>query len=174
MKKELSDFRDIHTHNLNAGDDAIINLPWGAEVPDSGYYSVGIHPWDTADATEADIERLRRLAAHPRVVAVGEAGMDALRGGPLADQEALLRRHIAVSEAVGKPLILHAVRTLSDILRLRRELRPTQRWVIHGFRGKPATALQLIAAGIDISIGARHNPDVPAVVPAAHLHHETD
>lgn len=171
---DLHSYTDIHTHDLRAGESAIINLPWLADVPDCGSYSVGIHPWDTAAATEADLERLGRMASHPCVVAIGECGIDALRGAPVNRQLDIFRRHVAVSEAVGKPLIIHAVRALHIIMQERKSLRPKQRWVIHGYRGNAATARQLLALGIDISLGQRYNPDIMAVVPPDRLYRESD
>lgn len=171
---DLHIYTDIHTHDLRAGDKAIINLPWGADVPEAGSYSVGIHPWDTEGTVESDFERLRLLAAHPRVVAIGESGIDMLRGAPVERQLDIFRRHVAVSEAVGKPLIIHAVRSLPMIMHERKTLRPKQPWVIHGYRGNAATARQLLALGIDISLGQRYNPDVMAVVPPDRLYRESD
>lgn len=174
MASPLSRYADVHTHNPDAGPDAIINLPLGAQVPGEGAYSVGIHPWDAAAATEADMAWLERVAALPQVVAIGEAGLDALRGGPLDVQERLFVSQAMLSERLGKPLIIHAVKTLDRIIALRRQIRPAQPWVIHGFRGKPQMARQLVRAGFDISLGARFNPDVPAAVPPDRLHRETD
>lgn len=171
---DLHVYTDIHTHDLRAGDKAIINLPWGADVPETGSYSVGIHPWDTESTVESDFERLRLLAAHPRVVAIGESGIDTLRGAPVERQLDIFRRHVAVSEAVGKPLIIHAVRSLPMIMHERKTLRPKQPWVIHGYRGNAATARQLLALGIDISLGTRYNPDVIRSVPPERLYRETD
>ncbi len=167
-------FLDIHTHNPDAGPQAIINLPLGADIPPRGAYSMGIHPWDTATATDADIERLDAAARDERIVAIGECGLDALRGAPLERQEQIFLRQAAISEAVGKPLIIHAVRTHGRIAELRRRLKPSQKWIIHGFRGKPQLARQLLEAGCDISLGALFNPEVPAVVPPGRLHAETD
>lgn len=172
--REITEFKDVHTHNLSAGEDAVINLPWGREVPDSGYYSVGIHPWDSAGVSEADFDRLLDFARSDRVVAIGETGMDALRGPSLPEQERVFIRHIEISEKLGKPMIIHAVRTLHDIIRLRKQLRPSQRWIIHGFRGKPALAEQLIDAGIDISLGKKYNSETLAVIPPEHLFRDTD
>lgn len=174
IKKGITDFSDIHTHNLEAGDDAVINLPWGADVPQKGYYSVGIHPWDAGEVTEDDYSRLMCLAKDDRVVAIGEAGMDALRGPSMDKQEEVFVRHVQVSEAVCKPMIIHAVRTFHEIIRLRKKLRPKQRWIVHGFRGKPALALQLISAGIDISLGDKYNPETKAVIPPEHLFYDSD
>lgn len=171
---DLREYADVHTHRLDAGPSAVINLPWGAPVPSTGAYSVGIHPWDAASATEADFERLEALASHTSVVAIGETGIDALRGGPIEVQEAVFRRHAAISEAVGKPLIIHSVRATDKMIALRRELGPAQRWIIHGFRGKPQLAAQLVRAGFDISLGEKFNPGVPDAVPRERLHRETD
>ncbi len=171
---DLHRYTDIHTHDLNAGDSSVINLPWDADVPDTGSYSVGIHPWDTEGITDDDFIRLDLLARHPRVVAIGECGIDALRGAPVPRQLEIFRRHVAVSEAVGKPLIIHAVRSLPAIMHERKTLRPTQQWIIHGYRGNATTACQLLALGIDISLGLRYNPDVPAAVPADCLYRESD
>lgn len=174
MPSPLSRYADVHTHRLDAGPDAIINLPAGADVPPQGSYSVGIHPWDAARATEADMQWVERAAELPQVVAIGETGLDALRGGPLDEQERVFVRHVMLSERLGKPLIIHAVRTLHRIMALRKSLRPAQTWVIHGFRGKPALAQQLVRSGCDISIGALHHPGVPAGVPPDRLHRESD
>lgn len=174
MPSPLSRYADVHTHRPDAGPDAIINLPAGAEVPSRGAYSVGIHPWDAAEATEADLQWVERAAALPQVVAIGETGLDALRGGPLDEQESIFAWHAELSERLGKPLIIHAVRAIDRVMALRRQMKPKQPWVIHGFRGKPEQALQLVRAGFDISIGERFNPGVPEVVPPERLHRETD
>lgn len=170
----ITEFRDIHTHRLDAGDDSIINLPQGAPLPDSGYFSVGIHPWDSTTATEADMEEIERLAGHPRVVAIGETGIDTLRGAPVERQRELFERHIELSERVGKPLILHVVRAFPEIIRLRRMHKPRQRWIVHGFRGKPELARELLRHGFDISIGREYNAAAAAIIPPDRLFHETD
>ncbi|MCM1452805.1 MAG: TatD family hydrolase [Clostridium sp.] len=167
-------YLDVHTHNLMAGPLAIINLPFGAEIPSEGAFSMGIHPWDTEGATEKDFETLAERARDSRIAAIGECGLDALRGGPLERQEEIFLRQAALSEEVGKPLIIHAVRTHGRIAQLRRALKPRQRWIVHGFRGKPQLARQLLDAGCDISLGERFNPDVPGIVPAGRLFAETD
>lgn len=170
----ITDFRDIHTHSLAAGSDSIINLPLRAEMPDSGYFSVGIHPWDSATATEADMAEIERMAEDPRVVAIGETGIDKLRGGDINKQLDILKRHIALSERLGKPLILHIVRAFPEIIRLRILLHPSQRWIIHGFRGKPELARELLRHGFDISLGQAFNPATAAAIPTDRLFHETD
>lgn len=172
----LSRFSDIHSHSLSAGADTIVNVPlhidpWG-DIP---HFSYGIHPWDTASADiDAMLERVEALATDPRVVAIGETGLDALRGAPLDVQERIFMRHAAIAERVGKPLIIHAVRTAARVAELCRSMRPTVPWIIHGFRGNPQFARQLLAAGLSLSLGPRHNPELTAIVPPGRLYRETD
>ncbi len=167
-------YLDIHTHSLDAGPGAIINLPFGADIPAEGAFSMGIHPWDTGAASVADIDLLAERAKSDRIVAIGECGIDALRGAPIERQKEIFLIQADLSETLRKPLIIHAVRTHAIIAELRRSLKPSQRWIIHGFRGKPQLARQLLAAGCDISLGEHFNPDVPPIVPKGRLYAETD
>lgn len=163
---------DIHTHNP-AATDAVINLEAGAEpVRADALYSAGWHPWWPLPA---DMEWVRRMAGHPQVALIGECGIDLLRGrGTEAEQLALLREHARLAEEAGKPLLIHCVRAWQQVMALRREMRPEQPWIIHGFRGKPELARQLVAAGFHISLGERFNPAAAAAIPPERLLRETD
>ena len=163
---------DCHTHVPRHG--AIVNAEPGDTLRPDLFYSVGIHPWKAAEATPEDWAWVEAHAADPRVFAVGEAGLDALRGPSLAVQEEAFRRQVALSERVGKPLIIHVVRRIDDILRLHRELRPRQPWIVHGFRGGPEQARQLVSAGLYLSLGRRYNEKVPEAIPRDKILRETD
>ena len=176
---------DCHTHNPERWRDAIVSCRPGefarlsADYPDA-VFSVGVHPWDTATCDAAGLERslqmLQAIATDPRVVAIGEAGLDGLRGASGDVQEAVLRRQIELSEAVGKPLVIHCVRRYDRLLHLQREMRPQQPWIWHGFRGKPELARQILAASPRnyISLGERFNPLAAATIPTDRLLAETD
>lgn len=176
---------DCHTHNPERWRDAIVSCRPGefarlsADYPDA-QFSVGVHPWDTASCDAAAIERslqlLQTIATDPRVVAIGEAGLDGLRGASDDVQEAVLRRHIELNETVGKPLVIHCVRRYDRMLHLQREMRPQQPWIWHGFRGKPELARQILAASPRnyISLGERFNPLAAAAIPSDRLLAETD
>lgn len=175
---------DFHTHNLQApAGHAIINLPreW-IEQPalfaprPHALYSAGIHPWWTADAasTAHMLENLPALLAHPQVVALGECGLDALQGGPPEFQESVFCKQIAWAEAEKLPVTLHVVRCFDRLLRLHKALRPTTRWTVHGFRGKPALARQLLKAGMDLSFGTHHHPEAFALTPPDRRKQESD
>lgn len=138
-------------------------------------YSVGIHPWDSGRCAESDFKALLIDANSPEVVAIGECGIDRLRGPEIEIQQSVFRRQAEIAEKVGKPLLIHCVRAYDKILELHRELRPQRsQWIIHGFRGKPELARQLTRAGIYLSLGERFNPQVPGSVDPRFIVRETD
>jgi len=176
---------DCHTHVPGRWVDAIVSCApdefarFAVKYPDA-VFSVGIHPWATAGADVGELERqfrvLRGVAGNRRVFAIGEAGLDGLRGAADEVQQVVLRKQIELSEAVGKPLIVHCVRRYGELLGLQRDMRPVQPWIWHGFRGKPELALQLLRASDTnyISLGERFNPATAQVIPSGRLFVETD
>lgn len=83
--------------------------------------SVGVHP-DQRETPEPDVATLVRLAAHPRVVAIGETGLDYYRTtGDTEWQRERFRVHIRAARQAGKPLIIHTRAASADTLRLMRE-----------------------------------------------------
>lgn len=166
--------KDIHTHRPDAREAVISVNPWEFNPVEGLYYSVGIHPWQAARAAEADFDRLAECATSGNVLMIGECGIDKLRGGDLPMQMSVFERHIALSEQVCKPLVLHCVRASNELCRLRRVLRPRMPWVVHGFRGNAHVAGQLLDAGFYLSYGERFNPEALAITPADRLLAETD
>lgn len=170
---------DCHTHHAAPQPEGVISVtPAEATALGSSagqLYSVGIHPWETLEAPSeqlwADLERAAELSF---VVAIGECGVDTLKGGPVFRQLQVLKRQIELSERLGKPLILHDVKAHDILTGLRRDLAPKQDWVIHGFRGKGSVAKMLLDAGMYLSFGEKFNPEALAVVPAGRLLAETD
>lgn len=173
---------NLHTHDLHAPMPAIINMPleWlrtpeAAQLRAEATYSVGIHPWWTAEVDWEDLKPgLLLWAEHPQVVRIGECGLDKLKGALVEQQEQVFLMHVALSERLAKPLTIHCVKAFDRLLALRKQLRPTQRWAIHGFRGKPELAQQLLAAGFDLSFGERYNEAVYALCPPTRRFRETD
>lgn len=138
-------------------------------------FSVGIHPWDTVDGMpEGMFKTLARLAERSEVVAIGECGIDTLKGGPMFRQLQVFKKQMEISERLEKPLVIHAVKAADIILGLKRDLAPKQPWIIHGFRGKPAQAQQLLDKGLYLSFGEHFNPDTVRMVPLDRLLAETD
>lgn len=155
MNIDLHSFADIHCHS-SIGPDRVTSIEPDFEITTEvgqAWYSVGIHPWNTVQPIADEMfEKLEEIAADNRVVAIGECGLDALRGGESEIQEECFVRQIEIAEKVGKPVIIHCVRRIAELLRIRKS-HPSGLWILHGFRGKPETARQLAAAGIAISLG---------------------
>lgn len=83
--------------------------------------SVGVHP-DGTEVEDPDEERLVELATHPRVVAIGETGLDYFRTeGDTEWQRERFRRHIRAARAINKPLIVHTREAKQDTLRILKE-----------------------------------------------------
>lgn len=152
------DFLNIHTHHqLREGE---------ATVP-----SFGLHPWHLADDWRSQLAQIEeKLAATSSLV--GECGLDHLCTTPYARQLEAFEAQVALSERYGRPLILHCVRAVDDVLRFKGGTKQT--WVFHGFRGKPQQMQQLLAHGISVSFGFRHNEESVSLCPADRFFLETD
>ena len=85
------------------------------------YASVGVHP-DYEDTPEPTVDDLIRLSDHPKIIAIGETGLDYFRlKGDLEWQRERFRRHIRASRATGKPLIIHTRAASEDTIKIMRE-----------------------------------------------------
>jgi TatD DNase family protein len=79
-----------------------------AEAHDEVFAAVGRHPNDSTGYEDAITEELRELARHPKVLAIGETGLDDYRDyAPRADQERAFSAHMALARETGKPLVIH-------------------------------------------------------------------
>ncbi len=171
---------DIHTHHAAPQPLGIVDIEFGSgkgfESVEGQCYSAGIHPWNTMNEISGESwDSLEDILQRPEFVAVGEAGIDLSgKGGMLYRQLQIFRRQIDISENLRKPMIVHCVKAEDIICGLIRDLKPRQRWVIHGFRKKPATAEQLLRAGCYISLGPLFNVDTLNAIPYEFLLAETD
>lgn len=169
--------RDIHTHHHpETTGTSIIQLTPGNFKPQPGnYYSVGLHPWSIDNDWPTQMAKLGVMALHPQVVMIGEAGMDKKNShAPLEQQIEVFRQHVRLSELVHKPLIIHCVKAVDELLALRKETRATLPWVLHGFRGGAEQAQQLYRAGISVSIGEHYNEQLVQTLPTDNLLLESD
>jgi TatD DNase family protein len=142
------------------------------------YASVGVHP-DYPDVPEVTVEELERLAAHPRVIAIGETGLDYYRiKGDLEWQRERFRRHIQAARACGKPLIIHTREAAADTLAI---MRDRVGGVMHCFTETWEVAQAAMDLGFHISFSgivtfknARALKDVAQRVPLERMLIETD
>ncbi len=158
---------------------AVIGL---AERHGNLFASVGVHP-DNADCEEPDEARLLALAAHPKVVAIGETGLDYYWHKDAPEwQRARFRTHIRAARRCAKPLIIHTRNSAADTLRLMREEGADQAGgVMHCFTETREVAADALDLGFHISFSgivsfknAEALRDVARFVPSDRLLVETD
>ena len=123
-----------------------------AEQHDELFASVGVHP-DYPDLREPTQDQLVSLAQHPKVVAIGETGLDYYRlQGDLEWQRQRFRTHIRAAREAGKPLIVHTRAAAADTLRIMREERAdVVGGVMHCFTETWAVAQAALELGFYIS-----------------------
>lgn len=167
------------------------------------YASAGIHPEHAKDATDGDIAEIRRLAADPRVVAIGEIGLDFYYGKDDREEQIdLFRKQIRLANELGMPIMIHtrdANQLTMDILEeegafsdARKSLFPKRpsagggdeldaRVQLHCYSGSPELALEYVKKGATISLGGpitfkngKKAAEVARVVPVEYLLTETD
>ncbi len=116
------------------------------------FASVGVHP-DYEDIDEPTVEELVKLASHPKVIAIGETGLDYFRlTGDLEWQRTRFRNHIRAAIACNKPLVIHTRNAAEDTLRIMREENAKQvGGVMHCFTESLDVAMQSIELGFYIS-----------------------
>ncbi len=146
---------------------------------------VGIQPNHAAEAAAGDFAEIEALAADPRVVAVGETGLDRYWDrAPFALQQEYFGRHLELARRVGKPVVIHCRQAEADVATALEaaasEYGPV-RGVMHSFSGDLDTARRCLAAGLHVSFAgmvtyksAADLRGVAAVVPPDRLLVETD
>ena len=169
---------DIHTHSIVPCSERVItSFSVGIDTIDANvpYISVGIHPWFlTVNNADVLLDFLYRSIKDKRVVALGEVGLDKLKGAPVETQIAVFRKEIFLAEELGLPMVIHCVKAFGELLHLKKELSPCQPWIIHGFRGKKNMAVELLRHGCYLSFGSRFQEETVRVVPVERLFIETD
>lgn len=165
--------------NVSSSEQAIRD----AEKYEWCYAAVGIHPQYASQATDADIEEIRRLSAHPKVKAIGEIGLDFYYGKDNREEQIeLFRKQIRLAKELGMPIMIHtrdANQLTFDILD--EEGAFENKVQLHCFSGSKELALEYVKKGAMISLGGpitfkngKKAAEVAASVPIEHLLSETD
>ncbi|MBN2480114.1 MAG: TatD family hydrolase [Bacteroidales bacterium] len=178
-------FIDIHTHSHYLRQDVIVvqNVFPGQDdqLVNGKYFSVGLHPWNIEKHTmDDDIEWVNAHAEARNVVAVGEIGLDKSIDCPWEDQKEAFERQLSIAETVNKPVILHCVRTYSEMLAYRKSKGQKTPWIFHWFNADIRTADELIRKNCYLSFGhmlfkeSSRAFKVFRSIPLDHLFFETD
>lgn len=160
------DYIDFHAHHPSLR---------GERVIQDGVDTRGRHPWHLASTPP------HKGGGWEGVSAVGESGLDKVCSTPYELQLEVFREEVSLSEELQKPLILHCVRAIDDVLRIHKELRPRQPWIWHGYRGSAQQINQLLKTKGDnemgtfyFSFGYRFNEEALKTCPLDRLLLETD
>jgi len=150
---------------------------------DGVWATAGIHPHDAAEADEAALAEIERLAGDERVVAIGEIGLDFFRNlSPRAAQERTFRRLLDLARRLGKPVVLHCRDAHAETLAILEQERVGDvGGIMHCFSGDVAIARRCLDLGLAVSLAgpvtypsARALPEVARFVPGDRLVVETD
>lgn len=147
---------NIHSHFPPADGDWVLQNLNTPEPPEAlpGLYSMGIHPWYTDPVHwEKQLFSLREYSTHPRVLAIGECGLDKVCNTPFPLQEQVFRYQVVWANSLGKPLVIHCVRAWEEVLKTLEEAAVTVPVIFHGFAKNEQLARQIIARGYYISLG---------------------
>lgn len=147
------------------------------------YASVGWHPVDAIDMTEKDLNRIEELASHPKVVALGEMGLDYhWDKSPKEIQKEVFRKQIRLAKKVQLPIIIHNREATQDIIDILQEEKAEDvGGIMHCFSGSAESARICLDMNFYISLGgpvtfknAKKPKEVAAEVPLDRLLIETD
>lgn len=194
-QEEFDDDRsEVIARALAAGVEQIVSVGVSASSSDATFTlaqqwpgvfaSVGIHPNYCAQAGEGDWERILALTGQPKVVALGETGLDRhWNYSPFELQQDYFDRHLRLMQQTGLPIIIHTRESEADVMAMLREARGRAplRGVMHSFVGDAAMAAECLALGMHISFAGmvtfkKSQPlrEVAATIPAERLLVETD
>jgi TatD DNase family protein len=139
--------------NVGIGQESSRQVVETAALYPEVFAAVGVHPHGAASVNQQDLEDLARLAAHPKVVAVGEIGLDFYRRrSPEEVQEHWFREQLALAHELGKPVVIHTREATAATLRIlqdhRREL---PGGVMHCFQGSLSEAQAFLDLGFFLS-----------------------
>lgn len=145
------------------------------------YSSVGVHPHDVKDLTKADLEEMKRLAAHPKVVAVGEIGLDYFYdNSPREDQRKWFKEQLMLANELELPVIIHSREASQETFDIIVES-AVKEGVIHCFSGSYELGKEYVKRGFYLGVGgsltfknAKKTVEVVEGIDLSHILIETD
>jgi len=149
---------DIHTHHTPDEDSTAfilknIILPT-QKTPETGNYSIGWHPWFITNHRLKEIEdRLNTELKLPQVIAVGECGIDRAVQTPLDVQQKVFEIHLKLAMTYQKPIIVHSVRSYSDLLAIFKKRDFKLPVIFHDYRGNTQQTKELLKFNSYFSFG---------------------
>lgn len=149
---------DFHTHASCHQPDVLDIISWHpTQDKNPDFYTVGYHPWWIKNRlTDLELQTLNdKYVEDHKCLAIGECGLDKLKGIDLKTQEDVFVQHIILANQLAAPLVVHCVRQYDTLISLRKSEGKTP-WVIHGFFRNNTLARQLLDVGCYMSLAPRH------------------
>jgi TatD DNase family protein len=144
---------DIHTHRPNRPN-SIFNLRLlKDEIPETGLFSVGLHPWDISQNLEDWEQKLRKVITHPRCILVGECGLERSISPSLEQQKVYFIKQVKMAKEYNKNLILHCVRAYEECHQVLQELSFPGKVIFHDYNGAPQITEKFVDYGYFFSFG---------------------
>lgn len=174
---------DLHTHQIKAGPALQLLNVFAQDLPlsvDANHYSVGLHPWHLEKVNAEECMLLMEQAMDQKnILAIGECGLDRAVASDLSLQEKYFIQQAELAQRHSKPLIIHCVRAFPELMKLKKELKSTVPWIIHGYQGNEETTRALIKHDFHFSVGEGllihpKKSNVLSLIPSDHLFLETD
>lgn len=150
----MATYINIHTHHLSQEDGVFVfNNRFGFEdeMYTGAYFSTGIHPWDAA--RDISIRELESLVQHANCLAIGECGLDKLKGPGISIQENIFTEQLRLALKYQKPVLIHCVKAFDELREICRPYMAKIPLIVHGFNKSEQLALQLIHQGFYLSLG---------------------
>jgi len=186
MGANQSRYINIHGHRQASSIEewVMMNLMAKDFPPDdveNGNYSVGFHPYNGGKVDEKEtLDRVRKAGEHPRILAIGEIGLDKSIEAGMEDQLRIFEKQVEIAESANLSVILHVVRSFNEMLDFMKGHQPVVPMIVHGYNGNVQTAGELVKAGFLISFGqaitGEHSKTIEAlqIVPVEKMFLETD
>lgn len=174
-------FFDVHTHKRSSSKNIFsIENKYPNATDFTKPFSIGIHPWFIKpENVTKELLIIEEKLKDENCFALGECGLDKNTASDFELQKEVFKKQIQLSEIYQKPLIIHCVKAYQDIIEIKKELKPTQIWIFHGFNKNIQVAESLLKNGMVLSCGTaiiknKKLQEVISKVPVSSILLETD
>lgn len=147
-------FVDVHTHSNIDNKYSIINICVGKnDIEPENIFSAGIHPWHILiNNTDLLFKKLDKYLIKKNIVAIGEIGLDRVCDISFEKQKFFFEKQLQIAEKNNLPVILHSVKTYSDLLFFRKKYKKVE-WIVHDYNGNKQISESFIDKKIYFSFG---------------------
>ena len=157
----MLNYIDIHSHSLTKQRNVkrirnfLSSEEHAKQSTEETYFSIGLHPWYINKLTiSKEINYIKSLTNEKSFVAIGETGIDKVVERDIAFQKLRFYELIELSEELKRPLIIHSVKGSNEVINAFKTIKPSQKWIIHGFNQRWSVAESFLENDILLSFGS--------------------